>query len=207
MPVPEILRQLAVDIDQVHQATSHLRRAECALLDALRTGRLVVLGRPGDAQAEIFFSHVHERVPVSYLLHDHRSLEPEGHGWLMLGSTASEAELIMQAAPERPDWGDLRFPATMLRKCFPQDFLLKNGVKAVVSGGPGRPSSMHLIKQEYLRRLASGEALASRSDEARHLFDWFQKEHRHEPSPGAKSIRNKIPSWHGEGSSGLPEIK
>jgi hypothetical protein len=207
MPVPQILRQLAADIDQVHQATTPARRAECALLDALRTGRLGVFGRPGDAQAEIFFSHVHEQVPVSYFLHDHRSLEPEGDGWLMLGATASDAELIMQAAPDKPDWGDLRFPAQMLRRCFPPDALLKSGVKAAVSGGPGRPSSMHLIKQEYLRRLASEEGLASHSAEAGHLFAWFPTKHPNEPLPGKKSIRNNIPGWRREGSSGLPEIK
>ncbi|WP_145136221.1 hypothetical protein [Roseomonas gilardii] len=125
----------------------------------------------------------------------------------MLGSTASDAELVMQAAPERPDWGDLRFPANSVRKCFPPDVLLKRGVKAAVTGGPGRPSSMHLVKQEYLRRLASGEVLASNSAEAGHLFAWFRKEHQQEPQPGEKSIRNNIPTWHRESSSGLPEIK
>lgn len=56
---------------------------------------------------------------------------------------------------------------------------------------PGRPSSMHPVKEELQRRQTAGEVLPSLAEEARYLSSWA-KDHCEGPQPKPESIENAI---------------
>lgn len=60
------------------------------------------------------------------------------------------------------------------------------------SGAPGRPSSMHLVEEEFEARCARGEVEESVSREADVLCKWRLVEHPNSPNLTAKTIRGKI---------------
>lgn len=64
------------------------------------------------------------------------------------------------------------------------------------TGAPGRPSSMHLVRQEHARRLQAGKAEASLAAEARYLARWLRDTHPGEPPPTQKTIENRIRDQH-----------
>ena len=60
------------------------------------------------------------------------------------------------------------------------------------SGGPGRPSSMHLVEGEFARRVAANEQLGSLKAEAQHLEKWLATTAPVSPRLTAKTIANRI---------------
>lgn len=70
------------------------------------------------------------------------------------------------------------------------------GQHIITTGTAGRPTSMHLIRPEHMRRLAAGEAHTSVSAEASHLAEWFKSVHPDAPQPTAKTIENAIRAAH-----------
>lgn len=62
------------------------------------------------------------------------------------------------------------------------------------AGAPGRPSSMHLILNEFERRRAAGSCENSRSAEAERLAAWLKETHPDNPRATAKTIRNALPA-------------
>lgn len=62
----------------------------------------------------------------------------------------------------------------------------------VASGAPGRPTSMHLVREEFHRRRDAGLLAATVTQEAAALHEWFQKEHRSAHPLSRKTIRNNI---------------
>ena len=63
---------------------------------------------------------------------------------------------------------------------------------AVRSGLPGRPTSKHLVEQEFERRIKAGEVAPSLQAEATYLKDWLEKNHPDAPSSGLSAIQNNI---------------
>jgi hypothetical protein len=65
------------------------------------------------------------------------------------------------------------------------------------TGAPGRPSkSMHLILDEYQRRLSCGATPASTEAEAESLLQWLRDIHPAADRPTAKTIGNRIRPLH-----------
>ena len=60
------------------------------------------------------------------------------------------------------------------------------------SGLPGRPSSKHLIEQEFRRRASANECKSTLSAEARELHEWLKKEYPDAPPATPKTITNNI---------------
>jgi hypothetical protein len=60
------------------------------------------------------------------------------------------------------------------------------------TGAPGRPSSMHLIMQEFERREAVGQLLGTLSAESKHLSSWLQEAHPQASPPTPKTIMNRL---------------
>lgn len=60
------------------------------------------------------------------------------------------------------------------------------------SGAPGKPSSMHLVEQEFEARCARGEVEASISREAQVLYEWRLMMHPSSLKLTAKTIRVRI---------------
>jgi len=63
---------------------------------------------------------------------------------------------------------------------------------APVSGAPGRPSSMHLIRQEFERRAESGAIETSLDKESKALSAWLSAAHPEMPPTTAKTIANNL---------------
>lgn len=64
------------------------------------------------------------------------------------------------------------------------------------SGAPGRPSSMHLVKAEFKRRVERGEVERSVAEQARVLEFWLKQNHPTSPPLKAKAIENGIRDDH-----------
>jgi hypothetical protein len=60
---------------------------------------------------------------------------------------------------------------------------------APTSGAPGRPSSVHPIKDEHRARWERGDALTGVAAEARALHDWFREVHPNKKPPSARTIK------------------
>jgi hypothetical protein len=60
------------------------------------------------------------------------------------------------------------------------------------TGGPGRPTAMHLVLKEHERRKATGELASTRRQQANDLLDWFINTHPDAPRLTAKTIFNQI---------------
>lgn len=66
----------------------------------------------------------------------------------------------------------------------------------VSSGLPGRPSSKHLYKREFERRVLTGEFDHVLARESEYLWGWLKKDHPKAPPVTPKSIANEIRSEH-----------
>jgi hypothetical protein len=60
------------------------------------------------------------------------------------------------------------------------------------TGAPGRPSSMHLIEQQFEQRVTAGQVMPSLSAQANDLHDWFRTQHPERPSPTPATIANRL---------------
>lgn len=60
------------------------------------------------------------------------------------------------------------------------------------SGGPGRPSSMHLVEAEFRRRCDFGTVEVSMAKEAVYLAAWLQSAHPNAPPLTPKTITNRL---------------
>ena len=61
-----------------------------------------------------------------------------------------------------------------------------------VSGAPGRPTSMNLIRQEFEARFSRGDSAGSITQEAAALADWLAKAHPEATCITAKTIKNQL---------------
>jgi hypothetical protein len=66
------------------------------------------------------------------------------------------------------------------------------------TGAPGRPTSMHLIQNEFERRCASGTTASGTAEAAKELLDWFRQTYPAKPPPTEKTIKNRLPEWRRE---------
>ncbi len=74
------------------------------------------------------------------------------------------------------------------------------------SGGPGAPSSMHLIELEMQRRHQRGEMFSSITEESEALSKWVRATHPNLRPATPKTIRNKLTGAHRRlTNSGRPE--
>jgi hypothetical protein len=74
------------------------------------------------------------------------------------------------------------------------------------SGFPGRPSKgKHLIDDEFVRGVASGQVLPLVADEARALLDWFKQQHPTMARPTCKTIQENIRARHRQWRASQPE--
>jgi hypothetical protein len=60
------------------------------------------------------------------------------------------------------------------------------------TGGQGRPSSMHLVRQRFHERVRNGEIEPKLSAEARYLKQWYDTEYEGHPHLTVKTIENNL---------------
>ncbi|ESZ17791.1 hypothetical protein X735_12540 [Mesorhizobium sp. L2C085B000] len=60
------------------------------------------------------------------------------------------------------------------------------------TGGPGRPTSLHLVEIEFRRRRDAGQLKASLAGECDHLAAWLKSTHPSRPQMTSKTIQNRI---------------
>ena len=73
-------------------------------------------------------------------------------------------------------------------------YIAKSGwhIEPMKTGGPGRPTSMQLVRLEFDRRVKSQEIHPVKAKEARYLADWVVRRFPMQPPLTAKTISNKI---------------
>jgi hypothetical protein len=69
-------------------------------------------------------------------------------------------------------------------------------VTPLVTGAPGRPTSMHLVELEYRDRWQRGEAETGIDAEAEALAEWLRTEHPDAPQLTPKTIANRLRHEH-----------
>jgi hypothetical protein len=72
----------------------------------------------------------------------------------------------------------------------PQQTGDKDGVRAL--SFPGRPSTMHLVRQHFLKRQEQGQLLSSLQQEANYLQIWAAENIKEGQPPKAKTIMNAL---------------
>ena len=75
-----------------------------------------------------------------------------------------------------------------------------------LTGAPGRPTSMHLIKSEFERRAMAGRLLEKLRAESVALRGWFVAQHQDAPPPSVKTIENNIRGEYKRFKVNSPEI-
>jgi hypothetical protein len=60
------------------------------------------------------------------------------------------------------------------------------------SGAPGRPSAMHLVRDEFERRVASGQLEETVTEQSEALADWLRTSHSTAAPLTPKAIRNRL---------------
>jgi hypothetical protein len=65
-------------------------------------------------------------------------------------------------------------------------------IDAYETGAPGRPTSMHLIKEAFAARYKRDESAKSITQEANALANWLHKTHPKAPRVKPKTIKNQL---------------
>lgn len=74
------------------------------------------------------------------------------------------------------------------------------------SGGAGRPTSMHLVREEMLRRAGADELFQVLREESEYLSSWLSQTHPSLAQATPKAIRNSLRSDYNELKASRPEI-
>jgi hypothetical protein len=89
-------------------------------------------------------------------------------------------------------WRRLMVLKADVARYWPFDIARPADVTPLVTGAPGRPTSMHLVELEHRDRWQRGEAETSIGAEAAALANWLRTEHPHAPPLTPKTIANKL---------------
>jgi hypothetical protein len=89
-------------------------------------------------------------------------------------------------------YDELRFPSHQVHTVWPGEGATV--APTILTGAPGRPTSRHLVADEFMRRALAGGLEASLAEEARHLSTWLAAVHPKSPPMGHKAIENTLRS-------------
>jgi hypothetical protein len=96
----------------------------------------------------------------------------------------------------RARWRRLMVLKADVARYWPFDIARPADVTPLVTGAPGRPTSMHLVELEHRDRWQRGEAETSIGAEAAALADWLRTEHPQAPPLRPKTIANRLRNDH-----------
>ena len=88
-------------------------------------------------------------------------------------------------------WGRLMVLKADVARCWPFA-----GALDYRTGAPGRPTSMHLVEQEWRDRWQRGDAETGIGAEAEALAEWLRTEHPDTPQLTPKTIKNRLRHKH-----------
>jgi hypothetical protein len=170
------------------------------LLPLISTGEIGILGRPNSGgPSEPIESHLFAGIVVSQPLRDRLSVLLGNDPWISVTPYVDEEHW-------RADFNDQLFlfrsgpPAWTHLQLKKSDVLREIGFEETaafvkvgyVTGAPGRPTSMQLVKQEFEARYERGDVSATISLEADALAEWLLKSHPGAPSLKPKTIKNQL---------------
>jgi hypothetical protein len=165
------------------------------LLPAVASGEIEVIGRhSGDLAAQIIGAHF-ASITVEY------PYEGEVHLNLMFGEKPhvkcwggwdDERERYIDElwVGDRKLYSHLQVRKEHVFKLWP----FKSDEAQYKSGGPGRPTSINLVMQEFRSRLDRGVTASSITVESEALAKWLKEHHPDAPQLKPKTIRNHIAS-------------
>jgi hypothetical protein len=93
-------------------------------------------------------------------------------------------------------WRRLMVLKADVARCWPFDIARPAHVTPLVTGAPGRPTSMRLVEQEYRARRARGEAQTGINAVAKALAEWLRTKHSDAPQLTPKTIANRLRHEH-----------
>jgi hypothetical protein len=156
------------------RSVSALHEPWAALADAIASGRVDASGRPGQS-----FAERQARLPLGAAALD---VKPDSEG-LDFGG-------IFLRGEGTGCWYDVRLDGAALIQTFPKAG--EASARIHRTGGPGRPTSLSVIRLEAERRLVTNEQWNSLAEFARGLETWFRTNHRDAPPATAKTISNRL---------------
>jgi len=106
----------------------------------------------------------------------------------------NDNEMLEASAQDESGFGDPDWDEVLVNRSQLVEYIAKQGIQIhpAVSGGAGRPSSMHLVEGEMVKRAKAGTLLPKISEEAIHLASWIKATHPLSPPPTAKTIANSL---------------
>lgn len=163
-----------------------------------------LLGAVASKKVEVFGVKIHEREPVPhYHFADCNVDYPYESATRAL---MMDDELYLQSYPYIDEqhwrrgfddalvnryghkWRRLMVPKSQVRELWPFGAF----EETVSSGLPGRPTSIHLVEQELLRRAEIDDLLPSLNAESKYLSDWLKHTHPSQPPASPKTIANRL---------------
>jgi hypothetical protein len=118
-------------------------------------------------------------------------------------SAGSDVEVLVARDPMRPrpvperQWHDVTVKSQNVLKIWPKPTAeSESRVDPFRSGGPGKPTAIHLVFEEFKRRREIGQTQLILKNEAAALHDWLTENYPTAPPTTAKSIANKIRNDH-----------
>lgn len=157
--------------------------------DAAFAEILKLMGRPARPH-EGTSSHEIQAIPSVYFRKQRSFYGSSGVGRLPFEPTSADlAQDIIDAksATAEGDWIEVLVDSSGIVA------LVKSRLEGRSrSGGPGRPTSMHLVEHEFQRRMRLGLAADTNTKESEFLASWLKNTHEGEPRLTPKAIRNRL---------------
>ena len=172
------------------------------LMPLISTGEVQIIGRPSSGgPPRAIEGHTFAGISVSQPMHDTLALIAGDNPWISCtpyvdeehwGDVFNDQLYVSKVGPAA--WTHLQLrKSDVLREIVFADAVLEEDADTVYeTGAPGRPSSMHLIQQEFSARHERGQSATSITQEADELAKWLRKVHPKAAAVTAKTIKNRL---------------
>jgi len=170
------------------------------MLPLISTGEIQIIGRPSSGgPAEPIAGETFAGVFVSHATKEEFSVLVGTNPWI--GCTcyiddqhwsADFNDQLFLSHYGSANWTHLQVKKSDVLREIKFDERKEIGRTVYVSGAPGRPTSMNLIRQEFEARHGRGDTAGSITKEAAALANWLAKDHPAATPVTAKTIKNQL---------------
>jgi hypothetical protein len=172
------------------------------LLPLISTGEVEIVGRPGaGGPAEPIKGHIFLGIVIPTPLETPFSVITGADPWICCSAYIDEPhwqthfnDHLFLNRPGPPAWTHLSVKRSDVLRHVRFDTGEQAKVPTYETGAPGRPTSIQLVRAEYLSRRSKGLSLRTITEEAAALSKWLRQTHPDAPQLKPKTIKNNLAS-------------
>jgi hypothetical protein len=197
----DVAAELRVEMESNRCARILLDQATRDLIEALRAEQIIAYGQEDLPDGQPNKNARHDPIPFNVFIHPVVTVTL----WNTVAADAN-APIAEWAARRKPNYTDVRFKTADVLALWPveppQDGASHERTDVELAsasdrtGVQGRPTSRHLVEQEFRRRIDRGEACKYVGAEARALADWLKETHPSFARMTAATVENMIRDEH-----------